>query len=651
MRFLPNWLSTDLTPSSLRLLDMAYIVVILPLLPTIKVPMLLFMLIVMVLVLKEKKPTALTLISVALLGALALFLSLYGSFNFAGISRLKLFIELLTYLLFIAIGLQRLTGVINIYLKMSPLFLLALSLFFFHSVSMLFYIIVEIFVLVLLIVWQIMQSDLRRVFRVTSLLFLSALPWVILLFIFFPRISFEHATYGFKGETVKRMGHDGKMHLDNTALLVPSERIVMEVGFNGAVPSSDTLYFRGSILYEDRQNHWEPIFQKKYFSSKVAFDKPGELTRYKITLYPTHKRWLYLLDMPYEVPDGAMINADLETKLQKKITKIKRYEATSILSYQMKKVLDDRTVKAALSYDSNVNLRSQESAQKILKEFDTSGQRLMAVQSLFRKQELTYTLRPKPLDLNNSTDSFLFDTKRGYCVHFAAAFATMTRMCKIPSRIVTGYKSDGSNSVKNYLVVKEKDAHAWVEVYLDSQWQRIESTALASYIDLEGLGENEEEKGAEGGKTKLGRLNLYMLYWKYQVETWIIEYSYFRQMQLFEHLRSDIMFLIKFILALLFLIFIIVMGWKVLRRQSCEDELLCLLGPVLRKLGKMGYHRKVGESLQQFFTRIQLDHRSDNLTMINQQYHQLRYAPDPTFQMHKEFKQTVKEFLHSLCTW
>ncbi len=645
MRFLPTWLSTDLTPSSLRLLDIAYIVVILPLLPTIKVPMLLFILLVIVLVLKKKKPTTLTLISVAFLGALALFFSLYGSFNFAGISRLKLFIELLTYLLFIAIGLQRLTGVINIYLKMSPLFLLALSLFFFHSISMLFYIIVEIFILVLLIVWQIMQSDLRPVFRVTSLLFLSALPWVILLFIFFPRISFEHATYGFKGETVKRMGHDGKMHLDNTALLVPSERIVMEVGFNGTVPSSDKLYFRGSVLYEDRQNHWEPMVQNKSFSSKAAFDTIEQRTRYKITLYPTHKRWLYLLDMPYEAPNGAMINADFETKLQKNVTKVKRYKATSVLTYQMKKVLDERTMKAALSYDKNVNLRSQESAQKILKAFDTPGQRLMAIQSLFKKQALTYTLRPKPLDLNNSTDSFLFDTKRGYCVHFAAAFATMTRMCEIPSRIVTGYRSDGRNSVKNYLVVKEKDAHAWVEVYLDSQWKRIESTALASYIDLEGLGDNEEEKGVDGGKTKLGKLNLYVLYWKYQVETWIIEYSYFRQMQLFEHLRSDIMFLIKFILALLFFFFIIVMGWKVLRRQSCEDELLCLLEPVLKKLGKMGYHRNVDESLQQFFMRIQIDNGSDALSMISQQYHQLRYAPEPTFQMNKEFKESVKGFL------
>ena len=645
MRFLPNWLSTDPIPTRLQLLDIAYIVVILPLLLVIKVPMLLFLLLVLVLLIKGKKPTALTLISVALLGAFAFFLSLYGSFNFAGISRLKLFIELLTYLLFLAVSLQRLTGVINFYLKISPLLLLALSLFFFHSIPMLFYIVVEIFILILLILWQIMQSDLRRVFRVTSLLFISSLPWVILLFIFFPRISFEHATFGFKGENIKRMGHDGKMHLDNSALLVPSERIVMEVVFNGAIPSSDKLYFRGSVLYEDKQNHWEPIIQRKDYSGRSDLDTGQQLIDYKVTLYPTHKRWLYLLDMPFEVPEGATINADFETKLKKNITEIQRYVSTSVLGDRTKEVLDDRIIKTALSYDKNANLRSQSRAEDIRKEFAIPLQRLMAVQSLFKKQKLTYTLRPKPLDLNNSTDSFLFDTKRGYCVHFAAAFATMTRMCDIPSRIVTGYKSDGGNSVKNYLIIKEKDAHAWVEVYLDSQWKRIESTALATYGDFGLQKQGDKEKQVENYETKLGQLNLYFLYWKYQIETWIIEYSYFRQMKLFEHLTSDIMFLIKFIFALLFLIIMTVIGWKLLRRQSCVDGLLCLLGPVLKKLGKMGYYRKEDESLRQYFIRIQLDHEYDKLTMINQYYHQLRYAPHPTSQMHKEFKQAIKEFL------
>ncbi len=645
MKFLANWLSTDPHPSALRLLDMAYIVVILPFMVIIKVPMLLFMSMVGILIVKDKKPTVLTLLSVGLLGALALFLSLYGSFNFAGISRLKLFIELLTYLLFIAIALQRLTGVINFYLKLSPLLLLALSLFFFHSIPMLLYVVVEIFVLILLIVWQVMQSDFRPVFRVTSLLFVTALPWVVLLFIFFPRISFEHATYGFKGEIVKRMGHDGKMHLDNMALIIPSERIVMEVGFKGTIPTSDKLYFRGSVLYEDKQNHWQPIIQTEPFSPISAFSEVEESIQYKVTLHPTHKRWLYLLDMPFKAPDNATINTDFETKLLKKIREVQRYDATSALRYKAINILNRKTLKAALSYDKNANHKSQEYAENIIKTFDSLEERVIALKKLFKKQDLTYTLRPKPLDLNNSADSFLFESKWGYCVHYAAAFATLARMSGVPSRIVTGYKSNGSESVENYLVIKEKDAHAWVEVYLDLQWRRIDPTIFASHIDLEGLGESEEGERSESSSGKLSKLNLHVLYWKYQIETWIIEYSHFRQMQLFNHLSSDIVFFIKFILAFVLFMIVIVLGSKYLRRQSCKDELLCMLYPVLRKLEKMGYLRKDDESLQQFFTGIKLDRGSDELVIINEAYHKLRYAPDTTDQMQEAFNQAVKVFL------
>ncbi|MEA1953737.1 MAG: DUF3488 and transglutaminase-like domain-containing protein [Campylobacterota bacterium] len=644
MRFLTNWLSTNNTPSALRLLDIAYIVVIIPLLFSLKLPMLLFVLLSSVLIFKEKKPTTLTLALVGLGGALALFFSLYGSFNFAGISRLKLFIELLIYLLVIAIVLQRLTGVINIYLKLSPLFLLALSLFFFHSITMLFYIVVEIFILILLILWQVMQSNFTKVLRVTALLFFSSLPWVILLFIFFPRISFEHATYGFKGESIKRMGHDGKMYLDNTALLVPSERIVMEVGFKGAVPPPSSLYFRGSVLYKEQQNHWKPLALINTDRSQISFGKDATPLEYKVTLYPTNKRWLYLLDMPYLAPKDSHINADLETTTLLNIKKVLRYNASSMLSSQIEQPLNTHIKNASLSYDKDANPQSQHYAEQILASSVQPSQRLKAVQKLFKTQALTYTLAPKPLDLNNSTDSFLFESKNGYCVHFAAAFTTMVRMVQIPARIVTGYKSSGEKRVKNYLIVREKDAHAWVEVYLDGHWNRIESTALASYIDINV--ESQEESNAVN--STLSQLNLTLLYFKYQIETWILEYDYLRQMKLFENLKTDMAFLIKFISILSLIILLGIATWNLLRREKCEDKLLCLLKSVVNKLHKKGYQREEDETIQVFFKRIETPQTKDPLKNINQLYHKLRYAPKHSVEEYREFEKVVEGFLKSL---
>jgi hypothetical protein len=206
---------------------------------------------------------------------------------------------MLVYLLVIAVSLQRLTRQVNFYLLVSPLLLLALSLFFFHSVVMLGYVIIEIFLLIWLILAQRMQGSLQESLRMSAMLFAFSLPLVVLLFIFFPRISFEHAAYGFRGEGIKRMGHDGTMYLDSNALLVPSDRIVMEVGFNTGIPPSDKLYFRGSVLYVDKKDHWEPLPKQVGREEKPHSESVDDVIVYKVSLYPTQKRWLYLLDLPF----------------------------------------------------------------------------------------------------------------------------------------------------------------------------------------------------------------------------------------------------------------------------------------------------------------------------------------------------------------
>ncbi|NOR55226.1 MAG: DUF3488 domain-containing protein, partial [Sulfurovum sp.] len=258
MTFLKNLQSTKLT--TLQTLDLAYIVVLLPLFLILKVPMVIFVLFVFGLLFFKKTPASQALILfVFLLGMFAMYLSLYGNFSFRGFSRLKLFLELLVYILIIVVSMQRLTKEINFYLLISPILFLALSLFFYHGIVMLSYVIFEVFFLLWMVLSQRMGGEVIEAFRNAMLMFLYSLPWVVILFIFFPRISFEHADYGFKSEVEKRMGHDGTMFLDGNALLVPSDRIVMEVGFDGEIPPAKSLYFRGSMLYVDKKDHWEPL--------------------------------------------------------------------------------------------------------------------------------------------------------------------------------------------------------------------------------------------------------------------------------------------------------------------------------------------------------------------------------------------------------
>lgn len=643
-----KFLSTlqTLKPSALGLLDMVYIVVLLPLLLMLKVPMLLFVFVVLVLLVFKKEPAKpLQLFFVFFLGILAIYLSLYGAFSFRGLSRLKLFIELLVYVLLVVVALQRLTQKVNFYLLLSPFLLLALSLFFYHGMAMLVYLIVEIFILLWLILAHRMEGDLVESFRSGMVMFMYSLPWVVVLFIFFPRISFEHATYGFKGEIEKRMGHDGVMYLDGNAQLVPSDRIVMEVGFDTQIPPTNALYFRGSMLYLDKKDHWEPL--PEYIQRKNARPDTTQETAlsYKVTLYPTQKRWLYMLDMPAEPIENATLDTDLISTVKKEIKEPMHYAARSHIRSTYTEVLDEPTLQASSLFDKDHNPKSYRVAQDIKQNVETPDKRLPAILRFFNDQKLTYTLKPDALDTNHSTDSFLFDKKRGYCVHFASSFVTLARMAGIPARVVTGYKADLSNSLNLYLSVKERDAHAWAEVYLDKHWVRVETTATAIGMDAQ----TQTALAKQNKNELLDTLNLYLLYAKYQVETWILHYSNLRQLQLLDYAKSHPKFIFVFLASLLTLILLTFMIILYFRRPLYRSQHLAALQPLLKLLQHKGHLRQNKETLHQYFLRYSeaYPHLHQHITLLKQidaLYEQMTYAEQNDALELKKLKNLVRTF-------
>jgi hypothetical protein len=525
---------------------------------------------------------------------------------------------------------------------------LALSLFFFHGIVMLSYVIFEIFFLLWIILAHRMDGNLIESFRSGMMMFMYSLPWVVVLFIFFPRISFEHANYGFKGETTQRMGHDGTMFLDSKALLVPSDRIVMEVGFDKEVPSSEKLYFRGSILYIDKQNHWEALPDHVRRESRIYYPLKGEKIDYKVTLYPTQKHWIYTLDMPLRPVQDADLDRDLISRLEKPVKEPIHYAASSTLSPFIEDTLDPFTRNESLYFDIKYNPRTYSIVQKIKQNFDNTQQRANAIVNFFKRQSLTYTLQPEALDINNSADSFLFDKRKGYCVHFASSFVTMARMADIPARIVTGYKADKLNSLNNYLPVKERDAHAWAELYINNKWIRYETTSWASSMDEKSaqmLGTATDKKENE---QLLEKVNLYLMYVKYQVETWILYYSNLRQLQLLQYAKDNPRFILIFVLALVALVIISFSLTLYFRRPRCTNETLCILQPLFKALNKAGYIRREDETIHQFFLRYLEDNPDKNtIKEVDRYYELISYGGDASSHTKKAFKKMVKKSLSS----
>ncbi|HSS61639.1 MAG TPA: transglutaminaseTgpA domain-containing protein [Candidatus Limnocylindrales bacterium] len=112
-------------------------------------------------------------------------------------------------------------------------------------------------------------------------------------------------------------------------------------------------------------------------------------------------------------------------------------------------------------------------------EFDTV---LALTRYLQRRYTYTLDLSPVP-SRRDPVDWFLFDVKRGYCEQFATAEALMLRSLNIPARLVTGYSTGDYDPILNQAVVRERDAHAWVEVWFPNHgWVPVDPTPGVSAL-------------------------------------------------------------------------------------------------------------------------------------------------------------------------
>jgi hypothetical protein len=606
----------DIDPLSYeKRMDIALVLAILPHLFLQKLPMLIFIFITFIFIITGKNSPRHQHIA-TVLGLIDFIVSFFDNYNFADLTRMLFFVSVVNGLLLYAIMLQRLKGEYNRYLKISPALLMMLVFFYYTSITMLIYSIFVLFVFVLLAIWEKMEAKLSSLIRTTTMLFMLSLPVVIILFMVFPRISFKKAEFGFKGEVEMRTGHDGLMYLDSNALLIPSSRVVMEVMFsNGQLPLDHQLYFRGSALYTDNATRWDPINLLGVKTPKIRYDKKS-IIEYTILLHPHNEKWLYTLDTPLIVPHEAKLDYNRIAINKEKVDEVHRYSVISALKYQFN--FEQGYPKEALEIDTNKNPQMAKMMltlkQSNLKDFQKANEIL----KIFVQQDLSYSLKPKPLDLNRSVDSFLFDKKVGYCVHFASAFANSARMAGIPSRIITGFKANRKNMVENYLIIKEKDAHAWVELYFKEQgWVRFDPTATAARI-LSSVDDMDNSLFKE--------INMQFMYLKYLINNWILDYNRSKQRQIWQEILKNTVLLIKILSVIALITLISLAIFLMLQRQKCEDEALCAMIPLLKKLERLGFKKLSYETMQTFLERVHNESNIQYLNEISTLYHSIKYS-------------------------
>ena len=318
-------------------------------------------------------------------------------------------------------------------------------------------------------------AGLRPALRVSTRLALQAIPLTLVLFVLFPRLTAPLWSLGIDSSR-GLMGLSDSMEPGNISELVVNGELAFRARFADRRPEANQLYWRGPVLWKMDGRRWTPGAPPSGWQQPARLIEASDPIEYEVVMEPTKQRWLFALDMPVSEPEGAAISPDYQLLSNQPVTALKRYNARSVLSYRTAEP-DARVRALALELPENVTprMRALVDGWRVQSRDDwTLVQRALAH---FNRENFYYTLLPPKLGANPA-DAFLFETRRGFCEHYASSFALLMRIAGIPSRIVLGYLGGETNEFGGYTIVRQSDAHAWVEVLIEGRgWVRVDPTA------------------------------------------------------------------------------------------------------------------------------------------------------------------------------
>jgi transglutaminase-like putative cysteine protease len=261
-----------------------------------------------------------------------------------------------------------------------------------------------------------------------------------------------------------------------------SNAVAFRVKFEGAVPPPPQRYWRALVLNDFNGRSWisnnEPSRASR---GQDDVDTFGDPLRYQVTMEPTQQRYVFALEIPkiWDLKNTHMGRQQQLARVQPIDQRI-AYNVVSYPEFRLNSELSGWAKSNNTYLPDDSNPRTLEFSRQLRGNSPDDAAFIRSVLRKFNQEEFFYTLEP-PLLGSNSVDAFLFDTQRGFCEHYASAFAVMMRAAGIPARVVLGYQGGEMNPMGAYMIVRQADAHAWTEVWLpDHGWYRIDPTAAVA---------------------------------------------------------------------------------------------------------------------------------------------------------------------------
>jgi len=462
--------------------------------------------------------------------------------------------------------------------------------------------------------WLHLQTGslpLRPRLRIAALLLAQAVPLMLVLFVLFPRI--QGPLWGMPQDAFARSGLDDKMSPGSLSKLVLSDDVAFRVVFHGILPRQDLMYWRGPVLWYFDGQTWTP--GRTAQGKTPQLDHLGNPVDYTVTLEPHDKHWLFALEMPTRISIPAHMSYDFQMLRKKPVNARLRYDVRSDLSYRANVQENPIQLRRALQLPRGLDPRARELAATWRSQHGSDNAAIVnAALNYFRQQGFQYMLSPPPLTGSNGVDQFLFDTRQGFCEHYASAFVFLMRAAGIPARVVTGYQGGSYNDLGGYYIVRQSDAHAWAEVWLAGEgWVHVDPTAAAVPARVEnGLAASVPDATAlpfmeRNPPVWLRKLRLNLDALANQWNQWVLGYDAERQFAFLTRLGMEDITWRKMALEMLAVVAVLVGVFALLMlrrlRTRIDDPALALYLKFCRKLGKAGLRRAAHEGPRDFAAR------------------------------------------------
>lgn len=524
----------------------------------------------------------------------------------------------------------------DLYLVNYLAFIVAASQFLYEqSILMASYILLVCSVLLATLVC-INSRDIRLFVAVktSAIIIVQALPIAVALFVLFPRLEAPNWLL-FNDSHRAETGLSDSMEPGSISELGLSDELVFRVKFAGAIPPPQQRYWRGPVLSHTDGKRWtQATFEKPFRKPDVA----GTAYQYTLLMEPQDKNWVFALDMPQQFSAPLTLNAGYQLTTAERTDQRAEYQVTSYPDYNTGPI-NAGEYQAATQLPGAPSDKIRQLVDK-LHGFDSAPDHFInQLLSHFRTEDFHYTLTPPVMD-ENPIESFLFQTRYGFCSHYASAFVYLMRVAHIPARVVTGYQGGELNKAGGFLEIRQADAHAWAEVWLtDRGWVRVDPTAAIApeRIEREINIDRQTAYGIASANNFLPRpaynwLKQARQLWgniDYNWQRWVINYDNKSQSSFLSAFGiNDLKAMIYWMIAIIAAITVVLCWFLLYQKPKAADKVLLIYKRFCKKLAKHGLFRDSGEGAKDFADRVKvkLPEQAEAIDRITALFIKLRYG-------------------------